>query len=80
MLVINEPTLKLPIDNVGFCSHISSTNRSDSLTMYSFLVKEFIMGTKILARFCARVCKVNKIGRNGGSHLIIDFVISKVHT
>ena len=66
MLVKSEPTSKLAIDNVGSCSHISSTNWNESLTVYSFLVKGFNMGTKNLARLHVRLSKADKIARNGG--------------
>ena len=56
---------KLPIDNAGSCSHISSENWNESLTVYSFLLKVFNMGTKSLAKLYEGVCKVDKIGRNG---------------
>ena len=50
MLVKSESTSKLLINNVGPCSHISSAKLNGSLTVYSFLVKGFNMGTKNLAR------------------------------
>ena len=66
MLVKSESTSNLPIDNVGSCSYISSANWNESLTVYSFLLKGFNMGTKNLARLYVGVCKADKIGRNGG--------------
>ena len=66
MLVKNGSTSKLPVVNVGSCSHISSENWNESLTVYSFLVKGFNMGTKNLARLYVGVCKADKIGLNEG--------------
>ena len=66
MLVKSESTSKLPIDNVGPCSHISSANSNESLTVYLLHVKGFNKGIKNLARLYVGVCKANKIGRNGG--------------
>ena len=80
MLVKSESASKLPIDNVGSSSHISSVNRNKSLTMYSFLVQEFNMGTRILARLYAGVCKANKRGRSGKQTSACCFVLCKVHT
>ena len=64
MLVKSESTSKLHIDNVEFCSHISSANWNESLTVYSLLVKGFNMGTKNLARSYVGVSKTDKTGRN----------------
>ena len=61
MLLKSESTPKLPIDNVGSSSHISSANWNESLTEYSFLVKGFNMETKNLARLYVGVCKADKI-------------------
>ena len=66
MLVKSESISKLPIDNVGSCSHIPSANWNDSLTVYSFLVKRFNMGTKNFPKLYVGVCKADKIGRNEG--------------
>ena len=38
--------------------------------MFLFLVKEFDMGTKSLARLYVGVCKADKIGRNEGSNIL----------
>ena len=46
MLVKSDFTSKLPIDNAGSCSHISSANWNESLTLYSFLVKDLIWELK----------------------------------
>ena len=66
MLVKSESTSKLPINNVGSCSHISSANWNESLTVYSFLFKGFNMETKSLARLYVGVCRAHKITRNWG--------------
>ena len=66
MLVKSKSASKLPIDdNVGFCSHISSADWNESLTVYSFLDKGFNMGAKNLARLYLGVCKADEIDRNG---------------
>ena len=49
MLVKNESTSKLPIDNVGSCSQISPENWNVLLTVYSFLVKTLL--TTVLKTF-----------------------------
>ena len=45
MLVKNDND-KLPIDNEGSCSQISSTKWSESLTVYLFLIKASNMELK----------------------------------
>ena len=57
LLVKSESTSKLPIDNEGSCSQISSAKRNESLTVYSFLIKISNIGTKNLARLYVGVCK-----------------------
>ena len=61
-----ESTSKLPINNVEFCLHTSSANWNESLTVYSFLVKEFNMETKDVASLNVGDYKADKIDRNGG--------------
>ena len=80
MLVKNEYTSKLSIDNLGSCSHISSANWNESLAAYSFLVKGFDMGIKNLARLYVGVCKADKIPWNGGSYLFVVYVVCNFHT
>ena len=79
MLVKSESVSKLPIDNVRSWSHISLVNGNESLTMYSFLVKEFNMGARILARLYVGVCKANKRGQSGKQTSVCYFVLCKVH-
>ena len=50
MLVKSESTCKIPIDNTGSCSKISSAKWNESFTVYSFLVKEFDWENKHLVR------------------------------
>ena len=65
VLVKSESTSTLTIDNIGSCSHISSANWNESLTVYLLLVKGFDTETKNLAKLYVRVYKADKIGRNG---------------
>ena len=74
MLVKSDSTSKLPIDNVGACSHISSANWKKSLTAYSFLVERFNVRTKNLARLFVGVSKADRFGRNEDSHLLVVYV------
>ena len=53
MLVNSASPSKLPIDNVAFCSHISSSNRNEFLAVGWLLVKGFNTVTENLARLYA---------------------------
>ena len=66
MFVKSESTSKLPIDNEGSCSQISSAKLNESLTVYTFLVQVSNIGTKNLARLYVGVCKADRIDLNGG--------------
>ena len=75
IFIKSESTCKLFKYNVGSCSYIFSANWNESLTVYSILVKRFNMETKTYKKsLYAGVCKVNKIGQNGGE------VLRKVRT
>ena len=66
MLAKSGSTSKLPIDDLGYCSHISSANGNESQTVYSFLIKGFNVGNKNLTRLYVGVCKTDKISQNRG--------------
>ena len=65
MFVKTESASKLPIDNEESCSQIFSA-KSESLSVYSFLVKIFNIGTKNLEKLYVGVCKADRIGLNVG--------------
>ena len=60
MLAKSVSPSKLPIDNAGSCSQISSA-KWKTLTVYSFLVK-----TKKFTRLHVGICKADKDDLNGG--------------
>ena len=66
MLAKSGSTSKLPIDDLGYCSHISSANGNESQTVYSFLIKGFNVRNKNLTRLYVGVCKTDKISQNRG--------------
>ena len=73
MVVKSESTSKLPINNVGSWWHISSENCNGSLTVYSFLVEEFNMGTKNVARQNESLKPIN-LAETMVSHLLVVYV------
>ena len=80
MLVKSESTFKLRMDNEGSCSQITSAKWNHFLTVYLLLVEGSNIGTKILARWLVRVCKVDRIGLNAGQLFISFYVLYKAHT
>ena len=59
-------TSNLPIENVGSYSYIFLANWNEYVTVYSFLVKGFNMGTKNFANLNVGACKADIPVQNGG--------------
>lgn len=60
------------------CSYISSANWNEHLIVYSFLIKKFNMENKNVARLYVGANKID--GNGGGSHILVVYVLCKVHT
>ena len=63
MLVKRESTSRLLIKNSEFCSQISLEKTNKSFALYSLLVKDFKVGTRLFAIYNVGVLIVDKIGQ-----------------
>ena len=63
MLVKRESTSRLLIKNSESCSQISLEKTNTSFALYSLLVKDFKVGTRLLAIYNVGVLIVDKIGQ-----------------
>lgn len=63
MLVQGEPISRLLIKNSESCSQISLEKTNKSFALYSLLVKDFKVGTRLLAIYNVGVLIVDKIGQ-----------------